>query len=148
MHTRLIAVLTAAGTLAGAGLVASTSPALAQPRAAHHRRTVTLSTSGDRISVHKGNRLRLDLKTAYDGGYSWSFTQRPQKSVLRVVKKTLKPYPHPKGVVGYPYHTYYLLKPVGAGTTTVKLIERQPFDHKNVARHFTLTIHVPHRPAR
>ena len=150
-RTRLLAVLAAAGTLAGGAALASPSPAAAQPRAAnapHHIRIVTLSAAGMRIAVHKGNRLRLDLRTASDGGYAWSFTHRPKKSVIRVIGKTRKPYKHGKHEVGYPYHTFYLLKPESFGTTTVELIERQPFDHKHVARHFTLTIHVPHRPAR
>ena len=106
-------------------------------------RTVTHSSSGKTLGLKKGHELAVDLRTVYTAGYEWFWTQRPAKGVVKVVSKRLKPYPHKSGEVGYPYHTIFLLKAVGSGTTTIKLVERRSFDKTDVAAHFALTIHVP-----
>lgn len=134
--------------LCGAALVAATSgllppPAFAAgPTAAGKTPTYTGHDSGRTIHAAAGHRFRLSLKTDRDGGYSWSFAHRPDRHIVKVVRKRVRPDRHPAGTVGYGYHTVYVFAAASAGSTSMRLRERRSFGARDVARRFHATVHV------
>jgi predicted secreted protein len=136
---RRIAVGLTALALTAAGLA---TPASAD--AATHMPKYKLSDSGKHITVEKSHKIKIDLRTDQDGGYAWKIKEQSGTRTMTVVRRTVRPYKHKSGTVGFPFHTIYILKAVNAGTGTVKFVERQPFDKSNVAKRFKLHIHVPH----
>jgi predicted secreted protein len=126
---------------AGIAVLVFTAPASAATLSpAVH--TVGHSASGTTFTLVQGRTLRIDLRTEVDGGYQWVMTRRPNKAKVEVVKRTLKPYKHKAHMVGYPYHTVYLLKGQATGTTRITLVERRGTSDANPAERFTLRIHV------
>jgi predicted secreted protein len=135
---RGLGLLAAAGT--AATLFAATPADAATFAPAVH--TVGHSASGTTFTLVQGRTLRIDLRTEVDGGYQWVMTHRPNKAKVEIVKHKLTPYKHKAHVVGYPYHTIYLLKGHRTGTTRITLVERQGTSKANPAERFTLRIHV------
>jgi predicted secreted protein len=134
---RLLGLLAATGT---ATALLAAAPAHATTLAPAVR-TVGHSSSGKTLTLVQGRKLKIDLRTAVDGGYRWVTTHRPNKAKVEIVKRTVKAYPHRTGVVGFPYHTVYLLQAHGTGTTRITLVERQGTS-KHPAERFTLRVHV------
>lgn len=123
--------------------MASATPAYAGTSSAPAKTpTYTGHDSGRTIHARVGHRFRVSLKTDRDGGYSWSFAHRPDRHVVTVVRKRLRPDPHPAGTVGYGYHTIYVFKAVAAGITSMRLHERRSFGAHDVARRFHATVRV------
>jgi predicted secreted protein len=134
--------------LTGAGLAGATTAGAttATASSAAHLRTFRLADSGQHITLAKDHKIKVDLRTDTDGGYSWAIGAQTGGRKLAVVSRTTRPYRHKKGAVGYPYHTIYVLKAIAYGTRTVRFVERQPFDKSNVARRFQLTVRIPTPP--
>ena len=103
----------------------------------------TLSDSGKTVTVEKAHKIKIDLRTDRDGGYSWKIKKQSGTRTMSVVRRTVRPYKHKPGTAGFPYHTIYILKAVNNGRGTVKFVERQTFHKSNVAKRFALNIHVP-----
>jgi predicted secreted protein len=132
----LVAVAAALGLITAGLTVAPTAQATTVP-------SYTLSASGRTVSVKAGHEIRLDLRTDVHDGYGWVITTHPAKAEVALVSRHVVAYAHAKGAVGFPYHTYYLLKAVGHGSTTIKLAERKTTNTSTVARRFTLGLRVP-----
>jgi predicted secreted protein len=100
--------------------------------------------SGHTVHVAKSHEFKVILATASDGGYSWTVKHRPASKVVAVVSKKVKPYHHKRGVVGAGSRTIYTFRATGAGKTSFRLIERQPFNKKHVVERFNLKEIVKH----
>ncbi|HZZ97232.1 MAG TPA: protease inhibitor I42 family protein [Jatrophihabitantaceae bacterium] len=137
---RRITIGLTALALAVAGLA---TPAAAGATSTHMPK-YTLSDSGKHVTVEKAHKIKIDLRTDRDGGFSWKISAQSGTRTMSVVRRTVRPYKHKPGTVGFPYHTIYVLKAVNDGTGTVKFVERRPFDKSDVAKRFKLHIHVPH----
>jgi predicted secreted protein len=135
---RIMVGLTALALAAG-GLA---TPASAGASSTHMPK-YTLSDSGRSVTVEKSHKIKIDLRTNQDGGYAWKIGKQTGTHPMSVVRRTVRPYKHKPGTVGFPFHTIYILKAVNVGKGTVKFVERQPFDKSNVAKRFRLHIHVP-----
>jgi predicted secreted protein len=95
----------------------------------------TLANNGQTVLLSKGMIFKVSLKTASDGGYFWTFADKPDRAIVALVSKHVR---HKAGVIGGYSHTVYTFKSVGAGSTTEKLVEKRSGAHKSI-RHFTLT---------
>lgn len=122
---------------AAAAVTLSGSPAEA---AAPHMRTFTLHDRGRHISLLDHHKIKLDLRTDSDGGYSWTVVKHQN---FTLVRKASRPYKHKKGTVGYPTHSIYVFRAtkVGAGSV-LRLVEYGPGGTSEVGRHFTLTVRI------
>jgi len=127
--------------VAAVGTSALTASAGASPAAATRIPTITQSASGLTVQLAKGAELRVNLVTVVDGDYLWYYTHKPAARVVTVVSKKLVPASSSGHTVGAPAHTVYLLKAAGAGTTTLRLVQKQP-ETKVDESHFRLTIVV------
>ena len=101
----------------GLTTLALTAAGLATPAsagAAAHMPKYTLSDSGKTVTVEKSHKIKIDLRTDRDGGYSWKIKTQSGTHTMSVVRRTVRPYKHKPGTVGFPYHTIYILKAVNA----------------------------------
>lgn len=140
-----LAVLLAAAVGGAAPAAGASTPAVSRV-ASPAVRTVGLPSSGKHVTLAPKQRLRIALRTAVDGGYRWAVTTHPAASTVRIVSTHLTAYPHRPGTVGFPYHTDYLLQAVAPGTTTIRLVEREPGGRSDIAGRYSLTLRVS-RPA-
>lgn len=135
------AVLAAGSLVLGSTIVSPVTSAAAATRSTGTR-VVGLPSSGHRVTLMPGQKLKIDLRTASDGGYRWVITKLPGQGSVRLLAKNVKPYPHKKGTVGFPSHTIYLLRAVGPGSTSIRLAERPAGSASPVAQRYTLRIRV------
>lgn len=125
-----------------AAVLVATAAAVPASAAAPTVPTYHLRDSGKTVSLMKGDRVRVDLKTEQDGGYAWVRRAPTGTGELTLIKKSTRPYDHPPMTVGYPYHTTYLFEATKNGPTTLRFVERRSFDKTDVIKRFRLTVNV------
>ncbi len=96
------------------------------------------SDSGDRVSVAKGDVVRVVLKAAGGTGYSW--TARGSSDVFTVVSRR-ESSTNP-GVPGGGVKVVFTLEATRSGTDTFKAQLRRSFGKDRVDRRFSLTLKV------
>ncbi|MGC8627364.1 MAG: protease inhibitor I42 family protein [Acidimicrobiales bacterium] len=86
----------------------------------------TEADNGRLVHLLTGQKLTVLLRTCTDCGYSWKVAIAPDRSVVRVIRTTLLPLPHPRGIVGYPWESTWVLQATGPGLSVLKLYELPP----------------------
>jgi predicted secreted protein len=131
---RLTVVCAAAAlTLAPIGSTASAASSKAP--------VYTQKASGTGVTVSHGDKFKVRLKGCVSCGTSWSFAQRPDKAVVKLVK-TAHHSTAPAGAVGGYDVTIWTFKAVSAGTTTIKLAEHDAKKNDKVIKRFRLIVEV------
>lgn len=120
-------------------LVIATGPITQTASASSSTPVYRHSDSGRTVQVTRGDKFKVRLKVCEDCGYRWSFAHRPDKSVIKLVRKTDVSSAKPPAVGGINTVTW-TYKGVGNGTTRLKLVQRSP--SQEVTKRFTLTVQV------
>ncbi len=120
------------------GVAASTSllvaPSTASTPVTYHQRD-----SGRTVHVRKGHSIRIVLRTATDGGYSWVVTRGAHSSKFTESwVLVMQPSSGPTPIVGGDARTVFTLKATHAGTATFTAVEKRPFEPNSVIKRFTL----------
>jgi predicted secreted protein len=105
----------------------------------------TQKNSGQTVSATVGSKFKIRLKACGDCGDSWSFKQRFDRTVVKLVRTNKTSSATPPAVGGIDTLTW-TYKVVGGGTTTVRMVERSASDHQKVIKRFTLTVRAASLP--
>jgi predicted secreted protein len=127
-----------------AASVALASAPFALPAQATARPTVYhKADSGKTVHVAKGERFKVSLKQATDGGYEWVVSKHPDSSILKYVgSKTHAPKQDPDHpIAGAPTREVFTFRAVGSGTTSFKLAEKR-FGREKAIKHFKMRVKV------
>lgn len=120
------------------GVAASTTllvaPSTASTPVTYHQRD-----SGRTIHLRKGHTIRIVLRTAADGGYSWVVTRGAHSSKFTVSSRVVSPASTgPTPVVGGYARTIFTLTATHAGTATFTAVEKRTFEPNSTIKRFTL----------
>lgn len=101
---------------------------------------LTQSDSGKTISAAPNQTLSIDLDSNVTTGFKWNLVSEPDGRVLKLVSsKYLEPNNPIPGKGG---SENWKFQAVAAGTSSVKLQYFRPFDPKQIAAEFTITVTV------
>jgi predicted secreted protein len=106
-------------------------------------KTYRKSDSGKRVKVAKGKTFKVRLKQHTGGGYLWRYAKRPDRAVVkRVKKRTITPCKAAYCVGGNSI-IVWTFKAVGRGRTKIRLVEQRPFEKdKKPINRFKLSVRV------
>ncbi|HVT64719.1 MAG TPA: protease inhibitor I42 family protein [Mycobacteriales bacterium] len=144
MSTVAALVASAATAAALPAVTAQAAPAAAAAAKASHPHVYHLSDRGRTVHVAKGERFKVSLQQATDGGYEWVVTKHPDASILKYVgskthvAKQQDP-AHP--IAGAPTKEVFTFRAVGSGTTSFKLAEKR-FGREKAVKRFKMTVKV------
>lgn len=101
----------------------------------------TQADSGKTENVAYHTDFKVRLRVCEDCGYRWSFAQRPDRKIIKLIRRTDVSSAKPPAVGGINTVTW-TYEAVGHGKTTMKLVQKSPGG--KVSKRFSLTIRVPH----
>ena len=136
MSKRLGSVLTTA-----AALVLGLGPVASPASAAGSIPIYTHADNGKTEHLAVGTKFKVRLKGCGDCGDTWSFKQKPDPHVVKVLGRNVYTEAQPPAVGGYD-HTVWTMRVVGNGTTTMRMVERSASQNNKVIKRFSLTIQV------
>ena len=103
---------------------------------------VTEKNNGQEIVLYKGDRIKLSLNEAADGGYAWHFVTF-NSNCLKVLKNESKPANTQKGIVGGYNKRTILIEALKKCRTSIKLKEYGPWEGESKAiKEFFIKIYI------
>ena len=88
----------------------------------------TFTVTNTRISARVGDVFVIQLKSNATTGFQWGIAGTLNPSVLKKVSSTYVAVANPKGLAGVGGVENWKFKAVGAGTATLVMTYKQPFD--------------------
>lgn len=103
---------------------------------------LTADANGKTIDLTLNQTLVLTLDSNATTGYKWNLVGEPNAQVVKFISSNYNAPQTNPGVVGAGGTETWKFQAVGVGKTTFKLGYFRPFDPKDVAKEFSLTINV------
>jgi predicted secreted protein len=104
--------------------------------------SVTASSNGRTVHLHRGDTLNVTLREVKDGGFTWRTLVAPAPAVLKTVSSRYVPPNLPAGAVGGEGKRVNRYRAAGAGRTKVRLGDFGPGRGAKPTARFTLTVVV------
>jgi inhibitor of cysteine peptidase len=104
---------------------------------------LTASNNGAMVDASVNQILNITLDSNVTTGFKWNLVTEPDAKILKFVSSEYVP-PAPSSTprVGAGGTEVWKFQAVGAGSTTFKLAYFRPFDPKDVAKEFSVTVAV------
>ena len=104
---------------------------------------LTASNNGATVDASVNQILNITLDSNVTTGFKWNLVTEPDAKVLKFLSSEyVAPTPRSQPVAGAGGTEVWKFQAVGAGSTTFKLAYFRPFDPKDVAKEFSLTVVV------
>ncbi len=102
---------------------------------------LSIGDNGKTVNATLNQILSITLESNATTGYKWNAVTEPDAKVLKLVSSQyVSPTPSKTPMVGAGGMEVWKYQVVGTGTAAIKLGYFRPFDPKNVAKEFTLTV--------
>lgn len=109
-------------------------------------RTVTKNDTGKTVSIVRGGKLVVSLETCGGCGYTWTITNEPDSTVLKLESTEHKPtdttQPGGPPIAGAPEDTVFTFDALARGAVTLQIGYFPPSDREHPDETFTLNITV------
>ena len=104
--------------------------------------SVTATSNGKTVHLHRGDTLKLTLREVKDGGFTWRTLVAPAPAILRTLSSRYVAPNLPPGAVGGEGQRVNRYRATGAGRVHVRLGDYGPSRAAKPAQRFTLTVVV------